>query len=345
MEAPVQIPRRVIPLVMVVLALVIGVIGVRPVEADRLSDLQAEARRVADELERLDRRAMEINAEYERVNFELREANRRIAEAEVWAAGANEELERSREQVKRMAVEAYQSGLDSPEFDAILTNDPETGVKKREYLQNLGGARIDAIDSLNAAKVRVAEDMERLDAARAEAKAKSDAIEGMRAEANAAAAQQRAVNSRVQGELAALVNAERAATANRNAGGGFVANPPPPGSAAAVAIAAGRSKIGSGYSWGASGPDVFDCSGFTLWAYAQAGVSLPHYSGAQYRVTLRISRDQLQPGDLVFWGSGGSEHVAIYIGGNQLLHTANGVNITQLDGWWKTPSGYGRIPS
>jgi cell wall-associated NlpC family hydrolase len=45
----------------------------------------------------------------------------------------------------------------------------------------------------------------------------------------------------------------------------------------------------------------------------------------------------------VFWGSGGSEHVAIYIGGDQILHTANGVSITNLNGWWKGPSGYGRI--
>jgi cell wall-associated NlpC family hydrolase len=88
---------------------------------------------------------------------------------------------------------------------------------------------------------------------------------------------------------------------------------------------------------------VFDCSGFTLWAYAQVGISLPHYSGAQYQRTVRISASQLQPGDLVFWGSGGSEHVAIYIGGDQILHTANGVSITKLNGWWKSPSGYGRI--
>lgn len=105
-------------------------------------------------------------------------------------------------------------------------------------------------------------------------------------------------------------------------------------------------KMGAPYVWAAGGPGAFDCSGLVMWAYAQAGISLPHYSGAQYAMTTRISRAQLQPGDLVFWGGAGSEHVAIYIGGNQLLHTYRpgiGVTITQLDGWWKTPSGYGRL--
>lgn len=98
--------------------------------------------------------------------------------------------------------------------------------------------------------------------------------------------------------------------------------------------------------WGAEGPSTFDCSGLVTWAYRQVGVSLPHYSGAQYNITTRISASQLQPGDLVFWGSGGSEHVAIYMGGDQLVHafgSINGVGVTRLSGWWKTPSGYGRL--
>ena len=63
-------------------------------------------------------------------------------------------------------------------------------------------------------------------------------------------------------------------------------------------------------------------------------------------MTTRISRSQLQPGDLVFWGGGGSEHVAIYMGGNQLVHafgSGGGVAVTQLDGWWKPATGYGRL--
>jgi len=173
----------------------------------------------------------------------------------------------------------------------------------------------------------------------------------------------------VQGELSALVAAEttrRAAEAQRqaalnNPGAGTRPNtpsgigdntgltenpnlpPPPPGSGASGAVAAALTRVGSPYVWGAAGPTTFDCSGLVVWAYAQVGINLPHYSGAQYQTTTRISASQLQPGDLVFYGPGGSEHVAIYIGGNQLVQASHGISVTNFQGWWKDPVGYGRI--
>ncbi|MGH8918329.1 MAG: C40 family peptidase, partial [Acidimicrobiales bacterium] len=67
-----------------------------------------------------------------------------------------------------------------------------------------------------------------------------------------------------------------------------------------------------------SGPNAFDCSGLVMWAYAQAGISLPHYSGAQYSMGVHISMSQLQPGDLVFPSNPG-EHVAMYVGGGNIV--------------------------
>jgi cell wall-associated NlpC family hydrolase len=354
-----RVPRRRIFAALAV-CLSLGIAGVVLPEAgaDQLSDKRAEAAQIAAKLSALDAQAMELNAQYERVNFELMQAETKVTEAQVWAAQTAKELDERRQDVKDYAIAAYQMGNDSPEFDALITSDANTGVEKRSYLENLSGSRQDVVDALNSAKLKAAEDTKRLEAAQSEAAARAAEIEQTRTAANNAAAEQRALNARAQGELASLVAAE---TASRNAaaaqqraaanaargsdGGsvGGVANPPAPGSGAAGAIAAGRTKIGSSYLWGASGPNVFDCSGFVLWAYAQVGISLPHYSGAQYKSTVRISASQLQPGDLVFWGSGGSEHVAIYIGGDQILHTANGVSITNLNGWWKSPSGYGRI--
>ena len=68
-----------------------------------------------------------------------------------------------------------------------------------------------------------------------------------------------------------------------------------------------------------SGPSTFDCSGLTAAAWAAAGVGLAHYSGAQYQETIRIGPGDLQPGDLVFYGPGGSHHVEIYIGGGMVV--------------------------
>ena len=96
------------------------------------------------------------------------------------------------------------------------------------------------------------------------------------------------------------------------------APPPPAGSAAGVAVQAALAQVGDPYSWGASGPDAFDCSGLTMYAWAQAGVSLPHSSAGQYSVTQRVSSGAWQPGDLLFYGSP-IHHVAMYIGGGQIV--------------------------
>ena len=93
----------------------------------------------------------------------------------------------------------------------------------------------------------------------------------------------------------------------------------PASGGAATAVAAAKSKLGSAYVWAAAGPSTFDCSGLTMWAWAQAGVSLPHSSSMQYSSGTKVSTSSLQPGDLVFYGSP-IHHVALYVGGGQVIH-------------------------
>ncbi len=81
-------------------------------------------------------------------------------------------------------------------------------------------------------------------------------------------------------------------------------------------------QVGDPYVWGAVGPDSFDCSGFTMAAWAQAGVSLPHNSSAQMGSGTPVSTDALVPGDLVFYYSPVS-HVGIYVGNGQIVHAGN----------------------
>ncbi len=351
-------PRVVLAVVMAVVTLGASALAIGPAGADALSDKRAEAARVAAKLAELDARAMQYNGQYEAARFELRQAEERVAAARALSAQTAAEAEQRRTDLRRYAVVAYQNGNDSPGLDALLTNDAETGVQKRSYLETISGSRQDLVDALTAAKQKADEDAVRLEVAEDAAAAKKAEIEQLKVAADQAAAEQRAINARVQGELRVLVEAEnarrareaelarQAAAARSGVGRGVigVANPPAPGAGGPGAIRAGMTKLGSGYLWGAEGPDVFDCSGFVRWSYLQVGISLPHYSGAMYNMTVRISQSQLQPGDLVFWGPSGSAHVAIYIGGNQILHTARGVSVTPLD-WWtgNPPSGFGRI--
>jgi len=108
---------------------------------------------------------------------------------------------------------------------------------------------------------------------------------------------------------------------------------PPPTHSGVVGVA--MSQLGTNYVWGGAAPGGFDCSGLVMWAYAQVGVSLPHSSYAQYGYGVPVSKDQLQPGDLVFFD--GLGHVGIYIGGGQFVHaphTGDVVKISSLSEDW-----------
>ncbi|MDK8510218.1 C40 family peptidase [Corynebacterium bovis] len=85
---------------------------------------------------------------------------------------------------------------------------------------------------------------------------------------------------------------------------------------------AAMSKVGSPYAWGAAGPNAFDCSGLTSWAYQQVGKAIPRTSDAQAYGGAPVSLDDLQPGDIVSYYAGAS-HVGIYIGDNKIVNALN----------------------
>ena len=122
---------------------------------------------------------------------------------------------------------------------------------------------------------------------------------------------------------------------------------PPPGSGASAAIAFARDQIGEPYKYGAAGPNAWDCSGLTMMAWKAGGKSLPHYSVAQYEQSTPISVGQLQPGDLIFWGSSPSSiyHVGLYVGDGQMIHAPrSGVPVQQVSMYyWISPSYFARV--
>lgn len=143
----------------------------------------------------------------------------------------------------------------------------------------------------------------------------------------------------------ALINTPVLAPVPTAPAAGTVAAPPAPAPdprqvAIATAIEAARSKLGAPYSYGSAGPYAFDCSGFTRWVYQQAGIVLPHFSGAQWANSIHIPLDQLQPGDLVFnWGFGGGvpDHVGLYVGDGMMIHAPNSGGSVRYDSiWWWT---------
>jgi cell wall-associated NlpC family hydrolase len=112
--------------------------------------------------------------------------------------------------------------------------------------------------------------------------------------------------------------------------------------AAGKAVTFAYNQIGKPYGWGDEGPGSYDCSGLTMAAWAAAGKSLPHNAAMQHSKVARISRDQLQPGDLVFYRS--DQHVGIYVGNNKIIDAPRtGTRVQERSIDISKPNGYGRV--
>jgi cell wall-associated NlpC family hydrolase len=227
------------------------------------------------------------------------------------------------------ASAAYVQGAGSAVAAVLGSDDPNAAIDRVQVLDLLAAHDGDLMDQLwVAGKALDARQGELVAAEKAQA-AEVDRLAAKKAEVERAADKTRAL-------LARMRAADRPSTPSRpsdpvapppSGGGGGGAS----GSAAAV-VAYARAQVGKPYCYGGSGSACFDCSGLTMMAWQQAGVSLPHSSAAQYSVGRRVSAGELQPGDLIFYYSPIS-HVSVYIGNGQRIsatHTGDYVRVQSL---------------
>ena len=177
------------------------------------------------------------------------------------------------------------------------------------------------LDGRGQAMIRSSARVEKLAERRADAR---ERVSELAPREKALRNQQAKVDSRVASASAVLEDLEAKAEQKRmeEAGG--------------PAVAYAKAQVGKSYVYGAMGPDSFDCSGLTMAAWKQAGVSLPHSSSAQYASGQQISESELQPGDLVFYYSPIS-HVGMYIGDGQIVNALNPGSGVQISGLHDMP--------
>ena len=221
-----------------------------------------------------------------------------------------------------MVVEQYQGQGLSTASQVVFSSSPES------FLDNLN-----AVSSYNVQRGQVARqygvELKRLQLRKHAAGQQVAALTRTRAilRAEKATIDDRA--ARAKALLGKLQEKQRRALR----GGTTITNfPSIPGGRAGAAVKYALAQVGDSYVWGAAGPSAFDCSGLTMMAWAQGGVSLPHSSRAQQGSGRRVSSSELKPGDLVFYYSP-VHHVGIYIGNGLIVHAANpgaGVRVSPL---------------
>jgi peptidoglycan DL-endopeptidase CwlO len=189
------------------------------------------------------------------------------------------------------------------------------------------------------ARRKLATRMDKLSALRGAAEAKEGQLAQQRSVVATQYAAQRSLLSNVKGEIATLIEQQRqqalAAAATTTPQGGGTSDTPkaktPPGDpdanakppavdwGASQAVAIARAQLGKPYVWAADGPDSFDCSGLTMYAWGKVGIPMIHFAESQHNQFPRVPKTQLQPGDLVFFGDP-IHHVGIYEGGGIMIN-------------------------
>jgi cell wall-associated NlpC family hydrolase len=288
----------------------------------------ASPARLEDQLDQLNRQSDQLVEQYNQSRETLARIRRSLRNLRTQASGAEDDMRKLQASLGARASAAYVQGAGSAVAAVLGSDDPAAAIARVQVLELLAANDGDLMDQLGlAGKVLAARQADLVAAEKAQA-AEVKRLAAKKAEVERAADRTRAL-------LARMRAADRPQAPARPSNP--VAPPPPSGGgggsgSAAAAVAYARAQVGKPYCYGGSGPGCFDCSGLTMMAWRQAGISLPHSSASQYNVGRRISASELQPGDLIFYYSPIS-HVSIYIGGGQRIsatHTGDYVRVQSL---------------
>jgi cell wall-associated NlpC family hydrolase len=323
-----------------------------------IDDLKAKAASIEDQIAANGAKVAALGEQLNAAQIELDDAREKIADAESRTQAAELQMMRLRAILNERAADIYKSAGTQGPFDAINTDDANDITAQKKYSQLASGRDDAIIDALANAKEELAEQRAAAESAREKAQAQADELASAKAEANAAAAKQRQLLAGVESEIseaerqeqlarerAAAAAAAAARPAAANGGGGSTSAPkaasargpaydgpaPSASGGAGAAVAYATAQVGKPYCYAGVGPDCYDCSGLTMMAWRQGGISLPHFSGSQGAMFPRVPLDALAPGDLITTSSWG-QHVGIWVGGGFVHATHTGDFIRYVAG-------------
>ena len=328
-----------------------AVVTATPATADSLKARIAAAHR---QLNALNTRAEAAAERYNAARIKLASDQRNATSAQQQLVQAQGQLAKLQSSVQAFAVAAYQGQA----FDSsvgVTATSPQEFLDKMSTLQAVANSQSQTLARLAAAQQQ--EDAAQTVAAAA-LKAQQDSTAQMQQDRDAvvsAADQERQILGQLEERQRQIIAAARARAARiaaeqeaarlaaeRAAAAAAVSalysqptsSPVVTGSGGArVAVEWAYKELGKPYQWGAAGPDSFDCSGLTQYVWGKAGVYLDHYTGSQWNEGQHVSQSQLEPGDLVFFGSD-LHHVGLYIGNGNMIeapYTGADVRISPYD--------------
>lgn len=315
----------------------LAVMGPGALNQSNAAPSRAELEAAQDRLHELERDFEIAVEEFNAVRERLEDLQAEISSTELVVDELSDRMSGREEHAEELAQEMYKSGPVGG-MEAVLSSESLSEMDARlAYIETSEELHTEVFERLASDRSVLEDKLAGLEEARAAAAEAEAEMADLREEIEAKLADQ----EDEIGELrTAIERAERREEAREEAaeetaaeetdtpappstsGGGTAPAPPSsapaPSAGAQAAVDAALSQVGKPYQWGAAGPNSYDCSGLTMWAWAHAGVALPHNSGMQYAATPRVAQSDWQPGDLLFYGSP-IHHVSMYIGNGQMV--------------------------
>ncbi|MFG1806537.1 NlpC/P60 family protein [Streptomyces sp. NPDC049040] len=283
--------------------------------------------------------AEQATEKYDAANEKLKSLQTEAGTLQDQVARQQAHLNTLRDSLGSIAASQYRTGGIDPSLQLFLSSNPDTYLDQASALDQVSSIQSSALQQLQDAK-------RTLDQERAQATAKLTELESTRTELGNRKTEAKNKLSQAQAILNSLTAAQRAqisqddARANRSTGRAPLGGKAASGRAAA-AYAYAQSKKGKSYVYGASGPNTFDCSGLTSWAYRQAGVTIPRTAAEQANAGTRIySQSQLAVGDLVIF-YGDHHHVGLYAGDGMVLHAPKPGTVVRYEAISDMPFQFG----
>jgi cell wall-associated NlpC family hydrolase len=289
-----------------------------------LTTLVAEAKQLEFQINAL-------SEQYDGLRLQLTRAQANAKIAEKAASRGATALQVSQQAVAQLAAANYMSsGLD-PTFQALTNGDPQQFLSQASAVTELDQSSGVKVNTLSNEVTQALRDKQTADQQVAQVNTLEDQ---MNAKKKVIVAKIDQVNSAAMKQAMAVFT---------QTGQYPNVSIPTANTVGAQALQAALTKAGDPYVWGAAGPGEFDCSGLVVWAYAQEGIALPHYTGSLWNSGVHVARSDLEPGDLVFFFSDIS-HVGIYIGDGMMIDAPNfGVPVHVEPVYWSAYVGAVRI--
>ncbi|GAB2705512.1 peptidoglycan hydrolase RipC [Nocardia thraciensis] len=279
---------------------------------------------LSHQAEQLNQQALAAQSDLDAKQAAAADADAKLASATQVVDAAQAEVRKFQPAIDRTAVAAYQGARTNRLFSVLVSNSPQQLLDQMSTL--------DVMSTQTAVQVsQYKKATDAATAAQATSRAASDAARTAAQQADTVRTDLERKRADLQGSIAHVIGAwgqlsagDKSALAGSLFPPGFdrdrLLNGLVPGSGTS-ALAAGLTRIGDPYVWGATGPDQFDCSGLVQWAFHQVGINVPRTSQAQASVGTPVSKGDLQPGDVVFFYPD-ITHVGIYAGNGLMLHAS-----------------------